>query len=248
VGTPDVIVLNRAAADRYFPEGGAIGSRIAFWGPTFREVVGIVDNERLHGLTADIPPAMYVSMYQSPPRGGKTTLMLRTEVPPLTLVDAVRDAMRRVDPDVPIFNVSTMEATLANAMARERFASTVLAVFAIVAVLLAVLGVHGVLSYLVAQRGREVGLRMALGATRRDVVRMVLRQGAGMAGIGVVGGLLAALAVSGVLGSLLFGVSATAPTVYLGVGLGLAIVAMAATALPAHRAASIDPATSLRGD
>jgi predicted permease len=247
-GSPDVIVLNRAAADRYFPEGGAIGNRIAFWGRTFREVVGIVDNERLHGLTAEIPPAMYVSMYQSPPRGGKTTLMLRTEVPPLTLVDAVRDAMRRVDPDVPLFNVSTMEATLADAMARERFASTVLAVFAIVAVLLAVLGVHGVLSYLVAQRGREVGVRMALGATRRDVVRMVLRQGAGMTGLGVVGGLLAALAVSGVLSSLLFGVSATAPSVYVGVGLGLAVVAMAATALPAHRAASIDPATSLRGD
>ena len=248
VGTPDVIVLNRAAVERYFPEGGAIGSRIAFWGPTYREVVGIVENERVHGLTAEPPPAMYVSMYQAPPRGGKITLMVRSEVPPLSLVDGVRRAVNAVDPDLPLFNIATMEATLAEAMARERFASTVLAVFALVAVVLAVLGVHGVLSYLVAQRGHEVGVRMALGATRRDVVRMVLRQGMGMTALGIAGGVVAAIAVSGLLGSLLFGVSATAPGAYLGVAIGLAVVALAATALPAHRAASIDPVSSLRGE
>ena len=107
---------------------------------------------------------------------------------------------------------------------------------------------HGVLAYLVAQRGHKVGVRMALGATRRDVVRMVVGQGASMTTFGIVTGLAAAMAVSGVLQSLLFGVSATAPWAYLGVGLTLGIVAMAATALPAHRAASIDPVTSLRGD
>jgi predicted permease len=247
VGTPDVIVLNRAAAERYFPDG-ALENRIAFWGAAFRRVVGIVENERMHGLTADPPPAMYVSMFQSPPRGGKMTLMARTEVPPLTLVDAVREAMSRVDAGVPIFNVATMEATLDEAMARERFASTVLGVFSAVAVLLAVLGVHGVLAYLVAQRGHEVGVRMALGATRRDVVTMVVRQGLSMTVVGVAVGLGAAVAVSGVLQSLLFGVSATAPGTYVGVAVAMALVAMAATALPAHRAASIDPVTPLRGD
>jgi ABC-type antimicrobial peptide transport system permease subunit len=176
------------------------------------------------------------------------TLMARTEVPPLTLVDAVREAMSRVDAGVPIFNVATMEATLDEAMARERFASTVLGVFSAVAVLLAVLGVHGVLAYLVAQRGHEVGVRMALGATRRDVVTMVVRQGLSMTVIGVAAGLGAAVAVSGVLQSLLFGVSATAPGTYVGVAVAMALVAMAATALPAHRAASIDPVTPLRGD
>jgi putative ABC transport system permease protein len=246
VGTPEVIVLNRAAADRYFPEGDALGSRLAFWGPGFREVVGVVANERLHGLAAEPPPAMYVSMYQAPPRGGKITLMARAEVPPLTLVDGIRGAMRDVDPTVPIFNVATMEATLADSMARERFASTVLAVFAAAAVLLAVLGVHGVLAYLVAQRGHEVGVRMALGATRHDVVRMVVGQGVSMAVLGVVAGLVAAFALSGVLQSLLFGVSATAPLAYAGVGLALGLVAMGATALPAYRAASIDPVASLR--
>jgi ABC-type antimicrobial peptide transport system permease subunit len=189
---------------------------------------------------------MYVSMYQAPPRGGKITLMARAEVPPLSLVGGIRGAMRDVDPTVPIFNVATMEATLAESMARERFASTVLAVFAAAAVLLAVLGVHGVLAYLVAQRGHEVGVRMALGATRHDVVRMVVGQGVSMAVLGVVAGLVAAFALSGVLQSLLFGVSATAPLAYAGVGLALGLVAMGATALPAYRAASIDPVASLR--
>ena len=248
VGEPDVIVVNETAARRYFPEGDAIGRRIGFWGPTLREIVGIVADEKLHGLTADTPPAMYVSMYQAPPLGGRMTLMLRSEVPPVTLVEGVREVMRSVDPDVPIFNVATMEATLAEAMARERFASTVLAVFAGVAVFLAILGVHGVLAYLVAQRGHEVGVRMALGASRRDVVGMVMRQGVSMTLLGIFAGLAASVAVSGIVQSLLYGVSATAPTAYAGVGLALGLVAMAATALPAHRAASIDPVRSLRSE
>jgi predicted permease len=248
VETPSVIVLNQAAADRYFPEGGALGSRLAFWGPEFRQVVGIVASERIHGLTVDPPPAMYVSMYQAPPRGGKITLMVRAGVPPLTLVDGVRGAMRSVDASVPIFNVATMEETLDQAMGKERFASTVLSLFAGVAVFLAILGVHGVLAYLVAQRGHEVGVRMALGATRRDVVRMVVRQGAVMTVLGIVAGLAVAFAASGLLRGLLFGVSATSPAVYLGVGLGMGAVAMAATALPALRAASIDPVASLRSE
>jgi putative ABC transport system permease protein len=247
VETPDVILLNRAAVDRYFPDVDPVGQRIGFWGLTFREVVGIVENERIHGLTAEPPPAMYVSMYQAPPRGGKVTLMARTDVPPLSIVDAVRDAMARVDDGVPIFNVATMEATVAEAMARERFASTVLGVFSAVAVFLAILGVHGVLAYLVTQRGHEVGVRMALGADRERVVRMIVRQGAGMAGMGVVGGLVGAWTLSGFLEGLLFGVSATAPWVYLTVAALMGSVAMAATALPAWKAASIDPVMSLRG-
>jgi ABC-type antimicrobial peptide transport system permease subunit len=174
--------------------------------------------------------------------------MVRAGVPPLTLVDGVRGAMRSVDASVPIFNVATMEETLDQAMGKERFASTVLSLFAGVAVFLAILGVHGVLAYLVVQRGHEVGVRMALGATRRDVVRMVVRQGAVMTVLGIVAGFAVAFAASGLLRGLLFGVSATSPAVYLGVGLGLGAVAMAATALPALRAASIDPVASLRSE
>ena len=174
--------------------------------------------------------------------------MVQAEVAPQALVDGVREVMRGLDPDVPIFNVATMEATLDQAMARERFASTVLAVFAGVAVFLALLGVHGVLAYLVTQRSHEVGVRMALGATRSDVVRMIVRQGVSMTIVGIAGGILASIAVSGVVQSQLFGVSATAPLAYFGVASGLGLIALAATAFPAYRAASIDPVTSLRSE
>lgn len=248
VDAPGVVLFNRAAAERYFPDEPALGQRVAFWGPGFREVVGIVENERIHGLTEDVPPAMYISLYQSPPRPAKLTLMTRTEVPPLTLVEGVRQAMSRVDPGVPVFNVATMDATLDQAIARERFASTLLTLFSAVAVFLAVLGVHGVLAYLVSQRGHEVGVRMALGATRRDVVRMVVRQGVAMTVLGVGAGLMAAAVLSRFLQGLLYGVSATAPMAYVLVGALLASVALVATVAPASRAASIDPVTSLRSE
>ncbi len=247
VGEPGVIVLNREAATRYFPEGDAVGSRIGFWGQ-YRDVVGVVDNERVHGLTADPPPAMYISMYQAPPRGGRITLMARTEVPPLSVADGIRAAVQTVDSDVPVFNVTTMEETLAEAMGRERFASMVLVVFAGVAVFLAILGVHGVLAYLVAQRGHEVGVRMALGATRSDVVGLVLRQGATMTVVGIVAGCLTFLGAAGLLQTLLYGVSVTSPGIYVGVALALGAAAMAGSALPAMRAASIDPVKSLRAE
>ena len=248
VGSPNVIVLNREAANRYFPQGDAIGSRIGFWGASYREIVGIVDNERIHGLTEDVPPAMYVSMYQAPPRGGTITLMARTDIAPLALVEGVRGAMRNVDAEVPVFNVSTMEATVADAMAQERFASTVLSLFAGVALFLAILGVHGVLAYLVAQRGHELGVRMALGASRGDVVRLVMSQGATMAVAGVALGLVVSVAGSGLVQGLLYGVSATSPLAYASVAVVLTAVALAATAMPAFRAASIDPVDSLRTD
>jgi putative ABC transport system permease protein len=248
VGTTQVLLLNREAATRLFPEGDAIGQRIAFWGPVYREVVGIVENERIHGPRADAPPAMYVTMYQSPPRAGEITLMLRSDVASTTLAEAVREAMRRVDPGIPVFDVATMEETLADAVSRERFASLVLTVFGGVAILLAIFGVHGVLAYVVAQRGHEVGVRMALGATRGDVVRLVVGQGASMTVLGILLGLVSAVAVSGLLRGLLYGVSPTDARVYAGAAGGLALVALAATAIPAWRAARVDPVASLRAE
>lgn len=248
VDAPLVVLLNREAADRYFPEGDALGSRLSFWGLPPREVVGIVENERVHGLTVAAPPAMYISIWQAPPRGGRITLMARTDVPPLSVADALREAIGEVDESIPVFGVTTMEATLAEVMARERFASTVLLVFAGVAVFLAVFGVHGVLAYLVAQRRHEVGVRMALGATRGDVVGMILRQGAWMTVAGILGGFALFAGASGLLQSLLFGVSSTSPGPYVMVGLGLGIAAMLGAAVPAVRAASIDPVRSLQSE
>jgi predicted permease len=244
---PHVIVLNRRAVERYFPQGGALGSRVGFWG-ALREVVGIVENERIYGLAEEAPPALYVNLLQSPPVATKITLMVRTEGPPLDMADPVRRTLLGLDRDLAVFNVSTMDDTLADASARERFASWVLGLFAGLALLLAVLGVHGVLAYLVAQRGHEVGVRMALGATRGSVVMGVIRQGAGMALPGVLAGVGGALAVSRIIRGLLVGVSPTEPGVYVAVGFGLFLVAVLASALPAYRAATLHPASTLRGD
>jgi putative ABC transport system permease protein len=246
-GDPHVIVLNRKAAERYFPHGGAIGSRLSFWGQ-YREVIGIVDNERMHGLVEEVPPALYVNLLQTPPVASKITLMVSTEIPPLDMVDGVRGTIWAMDRDLAVFNVSTMDDTLADASARERFASVILFIFACVAVFLALLGVHGILSYLLAQRRHEVGVRMALGATRGDVVRGIVGQGARMALPGLAGGLLGAVLLSGFLRGILFGVSPTAPRVYAVVGAGLALVSLAATIIPSWRAASVSPADSLRGE
>jgi predicted permease len=242
-----VIVLNRRAVERYFPEGGALGTRIRFW-DQYREVVGIVENERMHGLAEEVPAALYVNLLQSPPVAAKVTILIATDVAPLEVVDAARRTVWALDPGLAVYNVATLEETVADASARERFGSIVLGIFAGVALFLSILGVHGVLAYLVACRGHEVGVRMALGATRSDVVRIVVRQGAGMAVLGISVGLLAALALSRVLRGLLFGVSATEPWVYAGVAATLGVVALAATALPAWRAASVAPVSALRGE
>lgn len=244
--TPFVAVLNRTAARRHFPDGDALGARIGIWGTEPREVVGIVEDERMFGLHRDPPPGLYVNAFQAPPVATPIVLLVRSAGPPQALAEPVRRIVRELDSQVPVFDVSTMEETVAASVARERFTSAVLAVFAAVAVALALLGVHGVLAYLVAQRRHEVGVRMALGASRGDVLRMILGQGAVMAGLGIATGLGAAWLLSGLLEGLLFGVSPTEPEVYLAVAVGLALVAGLASAVPAFRATRTDPARSLR--
>ncbi len=245
---PGVVILNQAAAERHFPEGDAMGQRLSFWGPFEREVIGIVENERMHGLATGAPPAMYVNMYQAPPRPVPVTLMVRTAGDPQQLVSVVRERIWSLDRDLAVFNVATMDETLSGAVAQERFASVILIIFAGVAVLLATLGVHGVLSYLVAQRTHEVGVRMALGASRGQVLRMVVGQGLGLALLGIVAGLIGAVALSSLMASLLFEVSPTDPLTYAVVAIGLALAAAMACGMPARRATGIDPVRALRAE
>ena len=242
-----MLLLNEAAVARYFPEEEPLGKQIGIWGGTLREVVGIVENEKMHGLDTATPPAMYVNILQAPQVGG-VTLLVRSDNDPRPLIPAVREAVWSIDSDLAVFRITTMEDTLANAVAQERFASVLLAIFAAIAVFIASLGVYGVLSYLVAQRTHEVGVRMALGASRADVVGMVVRQGAAMAAAGLALGVAGALAVSRLLEGLLFGVTPTDPVAYVVVVATLGIAALAACVLPAQRAARIDPIVSLRGE
>jgi putative ABC transport system permease protein len=243
---PGVVVLNRAAAQRYFPDGDALGQRIGFWGLGFREIVGIIADERVHGLRAAPPPAFYTNLLQTPPAGGDLTLMVRTEGQPLEWAGPVRAALAAVDPQLAVFDVTSMDATLARAQQRERFVASLIAVFALMAVVLASTGVYGVLSHFVARRRREMGIRLALGAEPRRLRRMILGQGLWIAGLGVVAGLvLARLGVS-VLQGLLFGVEGGDVLPYAGAAALLLAVALLASDFPARRAATVAPADSLR--
>jgi len=249
LGTPLVLVLNRTAAERYFPDGDAIGSRITFWGPNrWREVIGIVEDEKIHGLVAESPPAQYANILQTPPLGAPSTLMVHTALDPTAMIGSIQEAIWGIDQSVPIFDVAKMSETRDTSIGRERFTSMVLSVFSLLAVFLSLLGVHGVLSYQVAQRRREVGVRMALGASRQDVLAMVLRQGMTMALFGLGAGVVVALGSSRLLGSLLYGIAPNHPLTFVAVFAGLASAALVGSFLPARKATRIDPMNSLRGD
>ncbi len=245
VDDPTAVLLNRTAARAYFPNGGAIGSRIGFWGQGFHEIVGIVDDERVAGARNAAPPAFYVNLLQMPPVNGPVRIMVRTRGEPLELAGPVRRAIWEVDPALAIRDVSTMDATRAAQLRRERFAALGLQTFSAMAAILAALGLYGVLSHSVARRRREMGVRLALGADRRRLGWMVVRQGLAPALIGLALGLVGARLTAGVLGGLLFGVDPGMVTPYL-VASGVLIAASLISALsPARRAATIEPAAFL---
>jgi len=240
---PLVAVINAEAAKRYLGGEDPVGHRIRFWG-TWREIVGVVGNERIHGLTVDAPAAVYTPLQQTPTTA--LTLLVRTTSDPSRLVSAVRRELWSVDANLALFNVGTMRAALAESVARQRFTMLLLGVFAVAATVLALLGVYGLLSYTVAQRRGEMGIRMALGARQREIVGLILRRGATLAVVGLAIGLVAALAGSRVLEHLLFGIGAADPATYVLASLSIVAVTLGASWLPARRAARIDPMSALR--
>lgn len=177
---------------------------------------------------------------------GAMSYALRTERLPADLLPEVRRAVREIDPNLPIYAVRTMEETVAESLAATSFTMVLLAIGALMALLIGTVGIYGVMSYAVAQRTREIGVRMALGAAGSSIVGMVLRQGLIVIAIGTVLGVLGAVALTRVMRSILFGVEPIDPLTFASVGLVLAAVALAATYLPARRAARVDPAESLR--
>ena len=207
-------------------------------------MVGVIADEHIHGLAADAPPAVYMPITQTPISGG--SLLARANVPAETLVPAVRRIVRALDPALPIFGVEPLDHTVANSMGSRRFTMIVLIAFAAVALLLAVVGVHGVLSYTVAQRTRELGIRLALGAEPRAVRALVLGECVWLTAAGLALGLAGALATARLLTSLLYGVGATDPVTYVSVAVVLGAVAFLASWLPARRAASVNPVDALR--
>ena len=238
-----VLLINAAAAGQYFPGTNPLGQRIRLWGAE-RMVVGVVGNERIHGLVAATPPAVYLPVSQAPVTGG--SLLVRVRGEPTELAPAVRATVRELDPGLPLFGVEPLRETLSNSLGQRRFTMVVLAAFAAVSLLLAIIGVHGVLSYTVAQRTREIGIRMALGADQGNVRTLVVGQGAMLAGAGLAIGLLGAFALTRVLSTLLYGVGATDPVTFGTVALLLGGVALLASYYPARRATRVSPVEALR--
>jgi len=248
--TPPVVVINEALARRYWTNQDPIGRRISFDsrnGQTvWRQIVGVVKSVRHMALSEEPRSEVYIPFAQYPL--AFMTLVARTDGAPLGYVAAVRSQVQAVDKDQPISNPRTMEERLASTVSQRRFNLILLAIFACLALSLAGIGIYGVMSYLVAQRTHEIGVRMALGAQAGDVLRLVIRQGMALALTGVLIGLITAFGLTRLLRNLLFDLSATDPLTFFVTALLLALVALLACYLPARRATKVDPLVALRCD
>jgi ABC-type lipoprotein release transport system permease subunit len=236
---------------RYFPGEEPLGKRFVLgWtsdGVTRGgEVVGIVADFKQNALEQEIDPQLYLSYDQAPLESLSVTL--RSNQDPQAVAAAVRKEVRELDPDLPIYGLRPMTEVVAASTSQSRFYMLLLGGFAVVSLILAAIGIYGVIAYAVRQRTQEIGIRMALGATSERVMRMVVGQGLALAGTGALAGLLGAFLATRGMQSLLYEVSASDPMIYTGVALVLVLVAAFASYLPARRAAEIEPQMTIRGE
>jgi putative ABC transport system permease protein len=249
-GRPDaqVMVINQAMAQHLFPDVDPIGQRIRLYapkGPAY-EVIGVVGDVHHHGLDATPRPEMFIA-YQQVPHGGMT-LVVRSAGEPLALAGAIRREVNAVDPDQAVGEFSTLEELISGTMADRRFNLALLASFAGIGLLLAVTGIYAVMAYSVLRRTREIGIRVALGARRESVFRLVIGEGLVLALAGVAIGLVGSLLTTRALGGLLFNVQPTDPLTFAGMAAILIGVTLLACYLPARRAARVDPVVALRSE
>lgn len=240
---PLVAIIDRTMADRFWPGQEAIGHQVTIF-DQLRTIVGVVSPVHAFGLNREPKPTLYLPQEQHPLPF--VSLVARTAADPASIIPAVRREVWSLDPDLPIYDLSTGEQLVSRSVASPRFRMIVLAAFAALALLLAAVGIYGVIAYDVSQRTREIGVRVALGARAADVLRQVLGEGARLILLGLGCGLLVALAATRVVAGFLFGVEPIDMTVYLGVALFLTAVAALATWVPARRATRVDPITALR--
>ena len=243
-----VAIIDESMARKYWPNEDPIGKRITFEGgrqnPVWREIVGIVGHVKSQSLDAESRPQYYVPVDQRPE--SSMLLAVRTADGPSSLAPAVRGLIRSLDKDLPVYRVTTMEQLVAASMAQRRFSMLLLGVFALIALLLAAVGLYGVTAYSVTQRTHEIGLRVALGAQRSDVLKMVVGEGMLLISVGIALGLIASFALTRLLRTLLFGVSGTDPLTFVAITLLLTLVALLACYIPARRATKVDPLVALR--
>jgi putative ABC transport system permease protein len=247
------MVINEALARKHFANENPIGKRIAFDKDTSRwyEIVGIAGNIKHRGLDARDRPELYVP-YRQPVFDSWTVrpmyVAVRVAGEPLAAAAAIRHQVNRLDPDQPIANVRTMDERITRSLSGRRFNMVMLGLFAVLALTLAAVGIYGIVAYSVTERTHEIGVRLALGAQRRDVIAMVVRHGMMMTVAGTGVGLAAAFAVVRVMSGLLYGVSAADPVTFIAIPVLLLAVALAACYIPARRATRVDPMIALRAE
>ncbi|HXJ92059.1 MAG TPA: ABC transporter permease, partial [Terriglobia bacterium] len=244
-----VAIVSDAAARLYWPNEDPIGKRVSEsdeseGGIVWRQVIGVVGDVRQDGLDDKVRPSVYTPLSQLPMPFA--ALIVKSRMDPRSLADPVRRQVMVVDKDQPLFSIQTMQEVVADSVSNRAFQTVLLSLFAAVAMTLATIGIYGVMSHSTAQRTREIGVRMALGAQKRDTLRLVVRQGMFLALLGVSIGVIGALALTRFMSSLLYGVKPTDPMTFIGVSLVLAAVSLVASYVPARRATKVDPMVALR--
>jgi putative ABC transport system permease protein len=243
--TPTVLIINQTMANRFWPGQEPLGKQVKFVSDgSMGTVVGVVGDAKHYWMEEETRSQMYGAYSQQP--GLFATVLIRTTVEPLGLSEPVRQAVWKVDPDQPMWKIRTVEFLIDRSVADRKFLLALMGIFASLALVLTMIGLYGVISYLVNQRTQEIGIRMALGAQMSDILRMVLKQGMFLVLTGVALGLASAWLLTRLIASLLFRVSATDPLTFGGISVLLIAVALLACYLPARRATKVDPLVALR--
>jgi putative ABC transport system permease protein len=246
-GKQPVAIIDESTARKYWPDREPLGRQVRFGkDPTqpWITVVGIIKDIKNEGLDIDGVPHIFVSVYQDPSK--QVSVALRTSLPATLLEPQIRHEIQSIDPGLPVFNVVSMNDILDRSLASRRFSADLVGGFAGLAVLLASIGIYGLLAYMVGQRSREIGLRLALGAQRADVLRLVMGKGVVLAAVGILVGVIFSASTASMMASLLYGVRPHDPAVFLLAPLLLLVVALLASYIPAWRATKVDPIAALR--
>jgi predicted permease len=242
-GAPGVVIINETMARRYWPGGEPLGRRIKLT-KDWLEIVGIAKDVKNRSLSEAPQPFLYLPLLQD--YRSSMILVARTVTEPEQVSQSVRAEVAALDPEIPIFDFKTLEEHVGISLYLQRMAATLLSIFGMLALSLAAIGLYGVMAHSVSQRTRELGIRVSVGAERRDIFILILGQGLAISVVGLLAGLLAALAVTRLTANLLYGVSATDPVTFIVIALLLLCVTLLACYVPARRATKVDPMTALR--
>jgi putative ABC transport system permease protein len=248
-GAPPVAIINETLAKRYFPNVDPVGRRIKSGGPerpnnAWMTIVGVVADVKYDGLATPTDPTFYEPFRQAP--YDAQFVVLRTSAEPQSVVAAARGIVAALDKDLPLADVKTMDERMAESVAPPRFRTTLVSLFAFIGLVLAAIGIYGVMAYAVSERTHELGVRLALGATSRDVLRLVFGEAIMLAAIGVTLGIAGALATTRLMAALLFGIEPTDAVTFAALAAVLVATALAASYVPARRAMRVDPIVALR--